>query len=190
MLLQPSAFLDRLILFLLPHFLAVTPDVEVARAEIVQTLAAYGTRTRAEMLNAVQIIAFGFSALDVLAEAALMDTPPPVRLRFHGCANALNRSCQQNERMLAKRLACDLPDTAAPPVEPVNDVGEPAVEQTLRQAEATIDACLNRLSGVRPATGPHAMPAWKEEQSQRRPGAAMLAALADTTPPLRPASTA
>ena len=114
MLLQPSAFLDRLILFLLPYFLTVTPDVELARAEIVQTLASYGARTRAEMLSAVQIIAFSFSALDVLAEASMMDTPPVTRLRFHGCANALNRSCQQNERMLARRLACDLP-AAAPP---------------------------------------------------------------------------
>lgn len=188
--LQPSAFLDRLILFLLPHFLAVTPDVEVARAEIVQTIAAYGARTRAEMLNAVQIIAFGFSALDVLAEAGLMDTSPSVRLRFHGCANALNRSCQQNERTLAKRLACDLPDAAAPPIEPVNDVSEPDVQQTLQQTQATIDACRNRLSGARPATGPHAMPTWKEEQSRRRPGTAMLAALADALPPLHPASSA
>lgn len=42
---KPSLFLERMILFLRPYFLSITPDHDLARAEILETLASYGART-------------------------------------------------------------------------------------------------------------------------------------------------
>jgi hypothetical protein len=139
--LQHSPFLDRLVLFLMPYFIAVAPDRATARAEILETLAAYGARTRAELFTAAQVLAFGLSALDVLAEAkTIEEMPAATRLRYRSCANALNRTCQQNEKALAKRLACDAATDAEP------------TEAEFQQANTAINACRNRLSGTRPQT--------------------------------------
>jgi hypothetical protein len=143
--LDPSPFLDRLVLFLMPYFLAVAPDHATARSEILETLAAYGARTRAELFTAAQILAFGFSALDVLAEAkTIQEMPAPTRLRYRNCANALNRICQQNEKALAKRLACE---------DPSPETGEDGLQEMLRKSKATLDACRNRLNPARSADG-------------------------------------
>ncbi|MDR3531892.1 MAG: hypothetical protein P4L90_15260 [Rhodopila sp.] len=184
---EASPFLDRMILFLMPYFLKITPDFDVARAEILETLASYGARTRSEVLNAVQIIAFGFSALDVLAEAKAIEMSPSMKLRYRGCANSLNRSCQQNEKTLAKRLACDLPD-AAPAAEPADDISEAEVQEVLQQTRAKIETYRNRLSGARPATGPHAIPASQPERHNRLWSGAMMDALAGTGAPVQSAA--
>jgi hypothetical protein len=184
-LLQSGAFQRRLVLFLLPYFAAVTNDFDVAREEVLETLATYGARTRSELINAARIIAFSFSALSMLAEAKETEMPPGLKLRFGGCANGLNRSCRQDEQMLARRLACDLPDTANAAAEPVNDVGDVDFEAALRQAEDRIATYRNRLSGVRPATSPQPPPASGQPRLSR--GAAMMDALAGTTIPLQPA---
>jgi hypothetical protein len=188
-----SLFLERLILFLMPYFLSMTSDHDLARDEIVETLASYGARTRSEMLNAVQIIAFSFSALDVLAEAeAIREMSAATRLRYRGCANGLNRSCQQNEKTLAKRLACDLPDAPDPALdlapdqagEPIDDMPQEAVEAILQHAHAEIVAYHNRLPGVRAATSPHPAPTSQDSRNERPPGSAMMNALFTTgTPP-------
>lgn len=75
--LQPSRFLERIIRFLMPFFSDTAEDTEEARADIIQTLESYGTRNRAELLNAAQIIAYSFSTLDALAEANPRNSPPP-----------------------------------------------------------------------------------------------------------------
>src|ERR1700734_809633 len=69
MALPPNSFLETIIAFLLPYFSAASMDKHEARSEILDTLASYETRTRAEMLQAAHIIAFGMTTLDVLAEA-------------------------------------------------------------------------------------------------------------------------
>lgn len=86
--LQPGPFLKRLVTYLVPYFLAVTADKGQAEAEVLETLAAYGARTRAELVRAVQTIAFSFSALEVLAEAKMgaPKMPATLRLRYLGCA--------------------------------------------------------------------------------------------------------
>ncbi|MDB5400525.1 MAG: hypothetical protein JWQ55_2543, partial [Rhodopila sp.] len=61
--------MERLIFFLMPYFTAATADLTLARLEVLETLASYGARTRSELLNAVQVIAFSFSTLDTLHEA-------------------------------------------------------------------------------------------------------------------------
>jgi hypothetical protein len=182
-----NLFLERLILFLLPYFLSMTSDHDLAREEIVETLASYGARTRSEMLNAVQIIAFSFSALDVLAEAtAIKEMSAATRLRYRGCANGLNRSCQQNEKTLAKRLACDLPDAPDPALdpaldpagEPIDDMPQEVFEAMLQQAHAEIASYSNRLSGVRPATLPQPVPPSQPRNNMRSGGSAIMDAFA------------
>jgi hypothetical protein len=187
-------FVEHLIRFLMPYFTVLTSDFEAAREEILETLVSYGARTRAEMLNVVQILAFGLSALDVLAEAKAPDLSATLRLRFRGCANGLNRSCQQNEKSLAKRLACDPAEASEPagepPAEPVNDVPQAQVQQTLQQTRTKIDTTRNRLSGARPATAPHSAPESRTEQNKRAWGGAMMDALAELGMPVQPVSAA
>ena len=154
-----SPFMERMISFLLPYFLGMTPDFSEARAEVLETIAAYGTRTRAEMLQAVQIIALGFTTLEILAEAHVAtDMSPNMRLRFRGCANSLNRSGQQNEKTLAKRLACDVPAATNPETDPLNDVDDAAVEASIEHARAAIEKYRGSMSGAHPDTAPHGNP--------------------------------
>jgi hypothetical protein len=182
---QPSLFLDRLVVFLMPYFLALTPDFEQARAEVLETLASYGARTRSEMISAAQIIAFSFAALEMLAEAQVTEMSPSMRLRFNGCANGLNRSCRQNETRLAKSLACDLPTAADSRDEPANDVPDAEVEEALQYARVRIDSYRNRLSGAQ------AMPASQRNPDKRLSnGAMMMDALARTALPVPTSSVA
>ena len=122
MALPPNSFLETIIAFLMPYFIAASRDKQEARSEILDTLAAYETRTRAEMLQAAHIIAFGLTTLDVLAEAKNAEMSQSMRLRYRGCANTLNRSGQKNEQALNRRLAKDVPGTPEPAVDPANDL--------------------------------------------------------------------
>ena len=131
--LPPSPFLNRLIRFLLPFFIGECPDLDAARAEILETLASYGARTRSELLNAAQIIAYGLTALDVLHEAKTTEMSPSARLRHRSCANGLNRSGQQNEKALAKRLASDPPKAETPPQEPFDDITDAQIDEQLQE---------------------------------------------------------
>jgi hypothetical protein len=143
--LQPSLFLERLIRFLLPFFLDTTQNVEAARSEILETIASHGARSRAQMLNVAQIIAFGLSALELLSEArAATEMSPSMRFRFRSCANGLNRACQQNAKSLAKHLACDHPEATAP----INDVPDAIVQEAIERSRAKIESYRNRLYGA------------------------------------------
>src|SRR3954451_12532997 len=112
--LKPGPFTDRLVAFLMPYWAGVTKDYDLARADVEETIAAYGARTRAELINAVQIIANSFAALEMRAQVKLQEQQlsPTMHLRYRSCANSLSRSCQYAEKALDKRLACDAP---APP---------------------------------------------------------------------------
>ena len=105
----PNSFLETIIAFLLPYFSAASRDKHEARSEILDTLASYETRTRAEMLQAAHIIAFGMTTLDVLAEAKTAEMSQSMRLRYRSCANSLNRSTLQTEKALDQRLGDELP---------------------------------------------------------------------------------
>jgi hypothetical protein len=140
--LKPSAFLETIIVFLLPYFTIGTADPIEARTEILETLASYATRTRAEILQAAQIVAFGMTTLDVLAEARTAGMSMSMRIRFRGCANGLNRSTLQTEKALDHRLACDPPRAPEPTPEPVSDIPNPAMP-----------VALNRSYDARPAIG-------------------------------------
>lgn len=151
----PNPFLITMIAFLEPYFICAGIDIAATHAEIVETLGSYGTRSRSEILNAAQIIAFGMSTLETLREAKADDMSSSMRVRYRGCANGLNRSGQQNEKTLALRLACDLPTAKVP----VNDISDATAQAAAQQAQAKIDSYRNRLWGRAPhATGVHAVP--------------------------------
>jgi hypothetical protein len=176
---RPSAFLETLIAFLLPYFADAAMDRHEARSEILDTLASYATRTRAEMLQAAQIIAFGMTALDVLAEARTAEMSPSTRLRHRSCANSLNRSTLQTEKALDLRLAGDVPFAADPLPDPVDDVREAEAETAIQQAHARIGiGHFQPGAGVRPAT--------QEERNKRLWAGAMIDTLKQMGVPIQP----
>ena len=193
----PIAFMDRLIDFLLPFFLGLAQDPEVARAEIVETLVSYGARTRSEFLNAAQIIAFSLSAIDTLSEAKATELSATMRLRFRGCASSLNRAGQQNEKTLAKRLTDDLPASdpltcnqptrGATAFEPGSDVTEAQACETLQQARANINTIRTGLSGVHPANSASTVSTAQQDRTKKLWGNAIMEVLAGMEQPSAPA---
>jgi hypothetical protein len=170
---QTNCFLEHLIRFLMPFFLEAAPSIEDARTEILETLASYGARTRQEFLHAAQIIAFGLTTLDMLADAKAMEMSPSMRLRYRGCANSLSRASQQTEKAPAKLLTCDLPRSSEAAPEPLNDISEEDLREALCQAKATLDKTRNRLSN--PAT-----------KTQAKKGSGMFDALFEAAQSSRP----
>ena len=186
--LQDSPFLERLLRYLIPYFTGVTPDLQAAHAEALETLASYGARTRGELMNAVQVIILGFSTLETLCEATACEMSPSMRLRFRGCANNLNRNGQKTEQILIKRLTCDIPKPTDLTAEPINDIPEAQVEETLRQTQAKIDTARNHLPTARPAHTPQPPPQAQADQNKRLWGSAMMDTLAEMGMPVRPAT--
>ena len=149
---RPNSFLETIIAFLLPYFSAASMDKHEARSEIIDTLTSYDTRTRAEMLQAAHIIAFGMTTLDVLAEAKTAEMSPSMRLRYRGCANNLNRSALQTEKALDERLARELPPDPAKMAEPVDDMRQAEIMAAIQEHKAKVDAQRPR---VQPTAAPH-----------------------------------
>ena len=135
-----SPFGERLITYLLPFFLPLTSDFERARQEVLETLESYGARTRAEMINAMRIIALSFTSAELLAGTKGTDMPPDMRLQYIRHANSLARTCQQNENALAKRLAADPPQPIKPAAEPIEDISDAEVEALIQRTHAQITA--------------------------------------------------
>ena len=148
----PNSFLETIITFLLPYFSAASMDKHEARSEILDTLAAYETRTRAEMLQAAHVIALGMTTLDVLAEAKTTEMSPSMRLRYRGCANSLNRSTLQTEKALDERLARELPAAPTEMAEPVDDMRQAEIMAAIQEHKARTAA---QRPHAKPATAPH-----------------------------------
>ena len=184
---HPNPFLERIILFLMQYFLPVCSDPAVARGEILETLASYGGTSRSQVINAARIIAFSFAALETLSKSTEPGLSPSLRLRYKGCANNLNRSCQQNERMLAERLVADAAVTQAA-AEPINDVTDTEVQAAIRHASAEIDTHRDRLSGPRaPVLPKRKLPPAQQEDHSRLWGNAMMTILGEMGMPVQPA---
>jgi hypothetical protein len=137
-----SIFLRRLICYLMPYFAPVTNSLDLAEADILETLASYGARTRSELLNVVQIIAYSMSGLELLTLAkADTSLSASQQIRLRGCANNLNRSAHQAEKTLTARLKCDLPTRTEPvPDTLVNDTAPAQTEEILRRIDAQVAA--------------------------------------------------
>src|ERR1700735_658559 len=136
----PNAYLETIIAFLMPYFSAAAADIKDARSEIIDTLASYATRTRAEMLQAAHIIALGMTTLDVLAEAKTAEMSVSMRLRHRSCANSLNRSTLQTEKALDQRLGDEIPAVPAEMPEPIDDMREAEIMAAIQQYKAKIDS--------------------------------------------------
>jgi hypothetical protein len=177
-----SLFQERLVVTLLPYFLPLASNFQRARAEVVDTLESYGARTRAEMVNAARIIALSFGALDLLAEARAGEMPYTTRLRACGYANSLDRSCQQEEKALAKRLAADPPQAQQPSADPIDDLPEAEVEAAFEQARAQIEDYRTRLA----AGDRHAIPASTRDSNDLSWSGTMISAAAHSGMPATP----
>jgi hypothetical protein len=151
MSLQPNSFVESIITLLMPYLSIHAADMRGARSEIIDTIASYATRTRAEMLQAAQIIAL--TTLDVLAESKTAEMSQSMRIRYRGCANGRNRSTLNTEKALDRRLDCELPAATPEPMpEPVNDVPDADMEIAMEQARAAIEAHRNSLPSPRLAS--------------------------------------
>jgi hypothetical protein len=168
-----SLFLKRLICYLLPYFAPITNSMDRAEADIIETLASYGARSRAELLNVVQIIAYSMSGLELLTLAkADPSLSPALQIRLRSCANNLNRSAHQAEKTLTARLKCDLPTPSEPKAEPIDDTTPDQTEEILRRIDTQVAAARN--------TAAH--------PTRREKGSAMFNALfAENAPQPRPA---
>jgi hypothetical protein len=155
-----SPFHERLISYLLPYFLPLTSDIDLARAEVVETLESYGARTRSEMINAMRIISLSFASMDLLAAANNAEMPTDIQLSHIRHANGLARICQQNESALAKRLATDLPEPLEQAGEPIDDASEAELEAVIQQSQAQINAY------CKSPPGPRATPVPQQQQPQ------------------------
>ena len=169
----PSLLLNRVIRYLLPFFLHLTPDAQTARQEVLATIAAYGARTRAELMIAAKIIAFNLSAMDVLCEAKVdADLSPLLRLRLRGCARNLDQAANANEKALDRRLRCDQLTQDEAPLDLTLTVTEEETEafvQSFQPETETAPGTANRL-----ANGPHNS---SDPGSAGRKGSAMFDAL-------------
>ncbi len=171
--LTSSLFFKRLVCYLMPYFSPLTNNLDHAEADIIETLASYGARTRSELLNVVQIIAYGMSGLELLA-IAKGDTALSVsqHIRLRGCANNLNRSAHLAEKTLNNRLKCDLPTKSGILDEaPVNDTATAQTEEILHRIDT-------RIAAARAAANP----------TKHGKGSAIFDNLfAEMNPPLQPA---
>ena len=117
-----NAFLERIILSLLPFFLVATPDRDEARAAVVGALASYGARTQHDFTETAQILALGFSTVDSLAESTDGGMSINKRLKLRSNAVALVRS----KRTCAQALSVNryVSDSPYPGVAESPDVPE------------------------------------------------------------------
>ena len=184
MALPPNSFLETIIAFLMPYFIAASRDKNEARSEIMDTLTSYETRTRAEMLQAAHIIAFGMTTLDVLAEAKSAEMSQSMRLRYRSCANGLSRSTLQTEKALDQRLGDEIP-TAAPAemAEPIDDMRQAEIMAAIQEYKAHVAAQRPRAN---PAAAPHLPP--DQNWDPQLWATAMIESLRQSAPAAQPSS--
>lgn len=104
---HPSDILIHLIVTLMvPMFLeAAGGELHFARMAALETVTSYRARTQADLIAIAQIVAFGFAALASLSQSLVDDVSLAMALRLRTTANGLNRSAEQNRRVLAKSQA-------------------------------------------------------------------------------------
>jgi hypothetical protein len=139
---HPTSLLMTLIVTLLaPTFLGVTAgDLTLARMAAIETINDYRARNNADLIAIAQIIACGLAALGSLSLSMDDDISLSMTLRLRGNAVALNRSAEQNRRVLNQPLRNN--DHPAPEPEWTTEPGaflSAAAEQELaEEAEARL----------------------------------------------------
>jgi hypothetical protein len=119
---QPNIFLDLIVAFLAPMFLAVTGgNITHARAAAIETVNAYRTESNVDLLTVAQIIAFGIAALGSLSLSMADDLSISLILRLRGSAVSSNRAAEQCRRALARPKSDPAPSLPAEPEDPFPD---------------------------------------------------------------------
>jgi len=143
---HPSGLLMRLLVALLaPMFLGVTEgDVDLARMAAFETINAYRARNHADLIAVVQIITFGLAAIGSLSLSMADDLSIETTLRLRNNANALNRSAEQNRRVLRESVVNELmqqhADTPA-----AADPASPFPDDTATEPHAFLSAAAEQL---------------------------------------------
>jgi hypothetical protein len=192
--------LDTVLAHLAPHFLAAANgDMAAARHAAGHLLAAYDTRTDAELQLAADIVSFGFHALEALSDSAAPDLTLNQKLRLRAGAVSLSREGHKARRKLDQLTRARAPVTRqadAAPAEP------PIIPETpAATATPAIDSPRGPIEPTEKPVQPHRNnPAWTRSQQQRqaaekiaenlRRNAAMVAQAATIPPPAqaRPAA--
>ena len=101
-ILHPIDMLMHLVVTILAPMFLIDADgnIHFARMAAMQTVHAYRARNNADLLAVAQIIGFGLAALGTLGLSMADNLSMSMVLRLRGCANALNRSAEQNRRAL------------------------------------------------------------------------------------------
>jgi hypothetical protein len=193
----PSILLSLIATLLAPAFLCVTGgDLTLAHMAAIETVNDYRARNNVDLIAIAQIIACGLAALGSLSQSMEDDISLSMTLRLRGNAVALNRSAEQNRRVLTQPLRDNPPlhapdsdtaflsPTAAQALEaeaesrlhdanPTQD--QPTTEKTAekRHQELWAIALVNEASEIT-ASIPHLPPA-------ERPAATIRAAALSTT---------
>jgi hypothetical protein len=112
---HPGGVLLHLIAALLaPIFLGVTAgDVTLARMAAIETINDYRARNNTDLVAIAQIVGCGLAALGSLSQSMADDLSLSMTLRLRGSAVSLNRSAEQNRRVLNAPLPAD-PDPIHP----------------------------------------------------------------------------
>jgi hypothetical protein len=115
---QTNALMTLIVTLLVPTFLGVTAgDIALARMAAIETINDYRARNNADLIAVAQIIACGLAALGSLSLSMDDDISLSMTLRLRGSAVALNRSAEQNRRVLNQPLR-DNPTPYHLPIEP------------------------------------------------------------------------
>jgi hypothetical protein len=100
-----NPLMSLVVALLLPTFLGVTAgDIALARMAAIETINDYRARNSADLIAIAQIIACGLAALGSLSLSMDDNISLSMTLRLRGSAVALNRSAEQNRRVLNQPL--------------------------------------------------------------------------------------
>jgi hypothetical protein len=146
--------LDLVVILLTPLFLAGTDgDLGLARAAAHETLAAYRAHNHASLFVAVRVIAFSLAALDSLGLSMRDDLSIPLILRLRANANALNRSAERAEGILAEA------PVAGPAAGPPKPIDEAAILASVAEAQARATAARASMQARETPPEPASQPA-------------------------------
>jgi hypothetical protein len=150
-----NALMNLIVAFIAPVFLGITGgDLTMARMAAIQTINDYRARNQVDLIAIAQIILCGLAALGSLSRSMDDDISLSMLLRLRGNAVSLNRSAEQNRRVLRQPV----PDTPnpiqavmAPEPPPDDDPPEPFLSSAaIRELAAEAQARL--LSPAEPIT--------------------------------------
>jgi hypothetical protein len=100
-----NTLMSLIVTLLLPTFLGVTAgDIALARMAAIETINDYRARNNADLIAIAQIIACGLAALGSLSLSMDEEISLSMALRLRSSAVALNRSAEQNRRVLNQPL--------------------------------------------------------------------------------------